>query len=202
MDVYFVRHGQTDGNVARRHQHHDTPLNATGKAQIAEVAPKIAALDPTHVFSSTQLRAVESTRIIMSCCVDVIPVTDSIFEEWHRPSILVAERYMGVKALWFIWCWFRGDKVENGESYQDFVDRVTKARSHLEAFDQDARVVIVSHAIFINIFLQHLRSKKPMNIFAAFKCLAKIYFMKNAKITHLRYLKDATGVGEWKIVKD
>ena len=42
MDVYLVRHGQTDGNVGHRHQHPNTDLNEHGLVQAAAVAKQIA----------------------------------------------------------------------------------------------------------------------------------------------------------------
>ena len=68
MEVYFVRHGETDGNVARRHQHHDTALNEIGIEQAKKVASEITNLKPTHLITSTQLRAVQTTKIIVSEC--------------------------------------------------------------------------------------------------------------------------------------
>ena len=62
MDVFFVRHGQTDGNIAQRYQHPDTRLNEVGKAQAEAIAGKIATLEPTHIITSTQLRAVILVR--------------------------------------------------------------------------------------------------------------------------------------------
>jgi len=188
MDVYFVRHGQTNSNLAKRHQHVDTQLNETGIRQIEMIAPKVAALRPTHIISSTQVRAVESAKIIIAECDDLIPLNYSFFEEYRRPDSLVGHRYTNIKTLFFIWTWFFcKEKKDNGESYQDFISRAKEARQHLESLPEDSRVVVVSHAIFINIFLQHLCSEKPMNLFQAAKCLFNIYTMKNAKIIRLSY---------------
>jgi broad specificity phosphatase PhoE len=201
MEVYFVRHGQTDGNLARRHQHVETPLNEKGRSQITEIAPKIAALKPTHFFSSTQLRAVESTRIIVSYCTDPIPITENSFEEWRRPESLVGQRYMGIGTLFFIWRWFVLRTDKEGESYVNFIKRIVDARTRLESLDQDSKVVVVSHAIFINIFLQHLYSDKPMSFFRAAKCIFDILTMPNAQTVHLTYKENKNGVKEWKINK-
>jgi broad specificity phosphatase PhoE len=73
MDIYFVRHGQTDGNVALRHQHVNTSLNELGKLQARMVAKKIAKIKPTNVVSSTNLRAIETTKIIVDECGRIPP---------------------------------------------------------------------------------------------------------------------------------
>ena len=74
MEVYLVRHGQTDGNVGRRHQHTSTKLNQLGRAQAARVAEQIVKLAPTHIITSTNMRAVETASIIGQAC-NLIPET-------------------------------------------------------------------------------------------------------------------------------
>ncbi len=201
MQVIFVRHGQTDGNIARRHQHHDTPLNAHGRTQSEAVAILIQDLRPTHIFSSSQLRAVETTRIIVSRCHELIPEMHGVFEELRRPDEIIAQRYMSFRTIWFTWSWFRGVDKKGGESYRDFIKRIVKARTHLEALPPGTRVVVVSHAIFINIFLQQLHSDQPMNLLAAIGCIWKIYKMQNTKITKLEYQADAAQGRQWRVIE-
>ena len=67
--VYFVRHGQTDWNAARRFQgHSDIPLNDTGRAQAARngdaLAKAIRNPDKFDYFTSPLSRACETLEII------------------------------------------------------------------------------------------------------------------------------------------
>ena len=64
MDIYLVRHGQTTGNVAKRHQAEETPLSKLGEEQVVELAEKLAAESPTHIISSNLVRAIETARLI------------------------------------------------------------------------------------------------------------------------------------------
>jgi broad specificity phosphatase PhoE len=91
MDLYLVRHGQTDGNVARRHQHPAIELNEQGKEQVKKVAKVIRHMKPTHLITSTNVRAVETARQI-GLVTDLIPETYPAFEELKRPPFLIGER--------------------------------------------------------------------------------------------------------------
>lgn len=187
MDVYFVRHGQTDGNVAGRHQHPDTPLNELGKKQVEIAAWEISSLKPTHIISSTQLRAVQSTQIISSYCEGVIPDTHPAFEELVQPKYMIGNRYVGFSTLWYVFRWFIGKESKGGESYLDFLARLKEAKTHLERLPLDARVIVVSHSVFTNFFIEHLCSEKPMSLWRAVKRFFSIMTIRNATIIHLQY---------------
>lgn len=186
MEVFFLRHGQTNGNIARRHQHSNTPLNKEGERQAKDVAPKVAALTPTHFISSTHLRAMETTRIVAEVC-KLTPDTHPAFEELDRPQWLVGRHYMGLTTTWYVVRWFLGLPVESGESYEAFVKRIKIAQAHLESLPTDARVVVVSHAVFVNIFLAHLCVKGRLSIRGAVKSFISIFSLRNTGIVHLRY---------------
>ena len=67
MNIYLLRHGETDWNVAGRLQGRvDTPLNQNGIQQIENVASTLAELNPciNTIISSPLLRAQKSAEII------------------------------------------------------------------------------------------------------------------------------------------
>lgn len=191
MEVYLIRHGRTDGNVARRHQHAETKLNERGIAQAKTVAEIIATKNPTHLIVSTSLRAVQSGAFIADA-TGLIPETYSPFEELHQPKTLIGERLTGLRAIGYMAKWFLGFKsasMHDGESYLDFVDRLGHARRHLEKLPPDSRVVIVSHSVFINFFTEHMMRPKRMGPIRAGVLFVKLLKMRNSSITHVRYQK-------------
>lgn len=202
MEVYFVRHGQTDGNVAKRHQHSETSLNEVGIEQAKAAAAEVVLLNPTHIISSINLRAVETTRIIAASCVGIIPDTNQIFEELRRPDNMVGGRFVSLNTVWYVWRWFYGflKEEEKGETYPEFVSRVKEARLHLESLPSDAIVVVVSHAIFINFFLECMCEKGPMNFWRAAKLFWQILTIRNATIVHVRFAKSEEGDCGWEFV--
>lgn len=57
MQVFLVRHGQTDWNIENKAQgHYDIPLNKVGHSQAAELAKKLLQKEVVNVFSSDLLR--------------------------------------------------------------------------------------------------------------------------------------------------
>lgn len=200
MDVYFIRHGQTDGNVARRHQHSETELNEQGKEQIKKITPVIIGLEPDRLITSTQLRAVETARILIEGGLDLIPDTHQAFEELARPDNMVGRRYFGLGTVWYIWRWFTGKDKSGGEDYGMFLERIKVARAYLESLDPDSRVVVVSHAIFINVFLRHVCLDQRMSFWQGVVSVFRIFFMPNATIVHLKYEGKGNGRCAWEIV--
>jgi uncharacterized phosphatase len=66
-EFYFVRHGQTDGNVAVAKQDHgDIPLNETGRQQATVIQPVIASLPIKTICCSPLKRAQETREIACS----------------------------------------------------------------------------------------------------------------------------------------
>lgn len=195
MEVYLVRHGQTDGNLGRRHQHTSTKLNETGKAQAAAVSEIIREIKPTHLITSTNVRAIETARRI-SEVTDLIPETYPAFEELHQSKSMVGERLTGLRAINYMALWFLGSRtasMHDGETYAAFVSRLARARTHLEELPSDARVVIVSHSVFINFFIEHMIRPKRMGLTRATLCLFRILTLKNSSITHTRFKKPKAG---------
>jgi len=202
MEVYFVRHGQTGGNLAKRHQSEESHLTPLGKKQAQTAAKRIAQLEPTHVMVSDRVRAIETAQYIAKQS-DLIPSVSYLFSELCRPAALYGYHHRSRSSLWYIYQWYRGKAGENscsknGESYQHFFGRVKKAQAILETLPKDARVVVVSHSIFINFFVAHLNSTAPINFTRAFLIFTKILRIKNGSITHLQF-----SVGQspnWKVV--
>jgi broad specificity phosphatase PhoE len=191
MEVYLVRHGRTDGNVAHRHQHPETMLNEQGTAQAKAAAAIIATKNPTHLITSTNIRAMQSSSFI-SATTGLIPESYTPFEELHQPKSLIGERMTGLKALSYMMVWFLGYKpgsMHDGETYEAFVHRLGHARRHLEKMPEESIVVIVSHSVFISFFTEHMIRPNQMGFIRAFFLFFKILTMRNSSITHVRYTK-------------
>jgi broad specificity phosphatase PhoE len=203
MDIYFVRHGQTGGNAARRHQAEKTPLTTLGETQVKEAAKKIAALTPTHLLSSHLVRAIESARPISEATGLEIEL-DHNLAELYRPRYLEGRFHFSPQSIFYYCLWFLG--IENkklaGESYVQVRQRIALLRNMLSRYPADARVVLVSHSVFINLFLAHMCRPRALNIFSLFAVVSKIMRIPNASIIHVRYDESVTGVCKWQVVEN
>ncbi len=202
MEVLLIRHGQTDGNRAWRHQHPNTKLNEVGKEQVARLAAAVVDFAPTHLVTSTNLRAVETARVLAEA-TGLTPATSDLFEELRRPTVLTGHRFIGLTTLRYLVTWFYGKKHADGESYPEFIKRLLDARTYLESLPADARVVVVSHSVFINLFIEHRCRPKAIPLARALFRFLRIMRHKNTGITHLRFTPTgAKGTCEWTLLTE
>jgi broad specificity phosphatase PhoE len=194
MEILLVRHGQTLGNLAHRHQSLSTPLTELGREQIRVAAAQLLELKPTHLLTSPVFRAVESAQIIGQT-LNMIPETSPLFVELERPVFLNGNFHKSVSSLWFYTRWYFGmanNQVHGGESYKMIRERIERAQMLLEQYPPDSRIVVVSHSVFINFFLAHACNKKPLNPFQALARFLKVLSIKNGSITKV-YFEPAPG---------
>lgn len=195
MEIFLVRHGQTDGNVAHRHQAADTPLNELGKKQALSAAKIIKELKPTHVVTSNLVRAIQTAEAIGEAC-DLIPDTNAVFRELERPVHLRGHYHRSSRSFLFYFQWYfrkiKTDKV-GGESYDELLERIDEAKKALAKYPPDARVVVVSHAVFITMFLAHLCRKKPIGVWKAVTTFPKILMIKNTSFVKVNFDTSESG---------
>lgn len=202
MEIFLVRHGQTEGNVAHRHQSTATPLTALGKQQITETAARLQELAPTHLLTSSVLRAVESARIIGLTC-DMVPETSGVFRELDRPLFLNGNFHKSLGSLWFYIKWYLGltnHAKYGGESYKDLRARIAAAQAVLAQYPSDARVIVVSHSVFINFFLAHACDSRRIGPIIAARRFLNVLKIKNGSITRMVYNPHPSPkVCDWKV---
>ena len=188
MQIFLVRHGETDGNVAHRHQVERTPLTTKGKEQAREVAERLESLKPTRLLTSKLVRAIETARIIGEVC-NLTPETSENFVELKRPNHLYGRYHKSAHSLWFYFWWFLGLKRadKNGESYAELRQRFLKAKAELAGFAPEDKVVVVSHAAFMALFTAHLCRNKKLSLFQATKTFYRIITMPNTAVIEIEY---------------
>ena len=202
MEILLVRHGQTLGNLAHRHQALSTPLTEVGREQIQSAANELLTLKPTHLLSSPVFRAVESAQIIGQT-LNMIPETNPLFVELERPVFLNGNFHKSISSLWFYTLWYFGlsnNDRHGGESYKMIRERVERAQMFLEQYPPDSRIVVVSHSVFINFFLAHACNKKPLNPFQALTRFLRVLSIKNGSITRVYFDPAPNGkVCKWRV---
>jgi len=200
MKIYLVRHGQTGGNVAHRHQAEHTPLTPLGQEQAQHVAEIVRLYQPTHLLTSNLVRAVEAARVIGSVC-NLIPETSPHFIELRRPKYMYGHYHKSFRSLWFYARWYfgfaGGEAEEAGESYKSLRERFRQAQAQLNTYPKDARVVVVSHTVFIGLFTAHLCHQRPLNPFHAARVFYKIFTMPNTHITPIYFDDESEETCQW-----
>lgn len=191
MEIYLIRHGQTGGNVAHRHQAEDTPLTPHGKEQAAVIAQKVKDLQPTHLLTSPLVRAIETAQSIGEVC-DLIPETNEAFVELARPDHMYGHYHKSWRSMTYYARWYFGHST-SGESYADLRDRIVKAKDHFTQYPENARIAVVSHSVFINLFLAHLCDDEMIGPIHAVTTFGRVLRMKNTELIPLIFDPTATG---------
>jgi len=175
MKVVFVRHGQTDENVVHRHQPVHTPLSIQGRKQAVLAGERIVALNPTHIVSSPLVRSLQTASLIANRC-DMIPSIDHSLVELVRPRSITGYGHTSWRSLFFYLWWYAGFS-HTGESYRMIRDRIAVARANLERLPSDSTVIVVSHSVFISLYIAHVcrpHMLGPIGIVRAFIMLKKM----------------------------
>jgi broad specificity phosphatase PhoE len=150
--VYFVRHGQSTGNVTPVFQTLDSALNEKGKLQAAKIAERVSKLSFETLISSPLARTKETAETIAQATGKQIEFS-KLFVERVKPTRLEGKRYDDQEAdeLWKQWelsLYTPGVKIEDGESYDDLVIRADKALEFLHARPERS-LVVVTHGFFL-----------------------------------------------------
>ena len=161
--LYLVRHGETDYN-----RHHvvqgrgiDAVLNATGRAQAAAVARRLADVPFGVIYTSTLRRAVETAEAIarehsaapMHRLADLEEMAWGVYEgRSFTPSVRQALEAITAR-------WRNGEfgyRVEGGESIYDVQQRGRQAIRHILDHHAGETVLVVTHGRYLRVLLATL----------------------------------------------
>ncbi|MBF0359501.1 MAG: histidine phosphatase family protein [Oligoflexia bacterium] len=189
LHLYCFRHGETDWNKIGRFQGRiDILLNENGRAQAAEVAPKLMDIKIQAIYSSPLKRALETAQIVAKYLeVPVFQREDlSEIDPGLASGLLQSEikDKFGVNSLER---WASDDESDDefgfpeGEKKNIFRQRAVAAiRSILNIAENISKnssnknVAIVTHGFFLKQLIIALGSKDH-------------YGMKNGEIVHITY---------------
>lgn len=135
---YFLRHGQTDWNVAKRIQGQtDIPLNEYGRQQALQASSIIAQLDIGGIFTSQLSRAFDTATIVKPELITTLNVIDELKE------VTIGERDGHQSGLWYQQ-WKAGQAIIPGaETRVEFRARVMTGVN--KVLHQAENPLIVSH---------------------------------------------------------
>jgi len=145
--ILLARHGETDWNREGRFQGWaDPPLNATGRAQAVDLSVQLMAEELAAVYSSPLRRAYETAEVV-AASRGLEPVTVDALREvdvgsWSGLSRAeIEQRFPEQYARWLDY----GQGWEDGETYEQLVDRVVGALQELAEARDGQRILAVTH---------------------------------------------------------
>lgn len=157
LQVYLVRHGETEWNAARRIQgQSDSPLTAKGEYQARQVARRVRPEGITHIITSDLGRTRHTAQIIAQACgCDVI--NDARLRELHMG--VLEERFIdSLTPQEEQWRKQMVDgtadaRIPQGESMTELGERVRAALENCLTLPQGSKPLIVSHGIALGCLI-------------------------------------------------
>jgi broad specificity phosphatase PhoE len=157
MDIYFVRHGQTEWDEERRMQgQKDSELTALGREDSKYLAKELNRTEFSQIYSSPLERAMDTARYIKMGRVQEIIPFDSFKEmnlgEWEGMLDRDVKNQYPEEHFNF---WNRPHlfKPQGGESFEEFRDRVKRGLDDLIDKAAGDRIVVVTHTLVIKAIL-------------------------------------------------
>jgi broad specificity phosphatase PhoE len=163
--IYFVRHGEAEGNAGGFTQTPTTPLTEVGHAQALNVAKRFQHLPIEAVLASHMDRAQDTAKYIAA--EKGLPVeTTEFFHEVMRPTSIRGAAHDSAEYINFLAAeaenYANPDwRFEDGENFSDILTRVTSGVAMLEERDE-RHVVVVSHGRLLRFLVSYLLHQKQI----------------------------------------
>jgi broad specificity phosphatase PhoE len=157
--IYFVRHGESEGNSGPIRQTKETPLTEKGRQQAQFVAKRCNKLGAELIVSSTMVRAKQTAEYVVSEAQLPIEHSD-LFVERRRGSEVLGKPKDDPAALeveeiikkHFADPGFRHSDEEN---FDDLKQRAKDALEYLANRPEEI-MIVVSHGFFMKVLMAYV----------------------------------------------
>lgn len=151
LQVYLVRHGETQWNAERRIQgQSDSPLTAKGEQQAMQVGARVRSYGITHVIASDLGRTHRTAEIIADACGCGITLDSrlrelnmGVLEQRHLDSLTAEEEEWRRRVV----NGTPGGRIPEGESMQELSERMLAGLAACLELPPGSRPLLVSHGI-------------------------------------------------------
>ncbi len=189
MKIYFVRHGESEGNTGPLHQGPDTPLTENGRKQAEFVAERFSDIPIDLIVSSTYERAKETAYIINSLILRPIEYSE-LFVERRQPSEIVGTPKEGpvseeIRNLMREKRHTLGWRHSDEENFEDLKKRGLDALDFILSLGRE-NVLVVTHGLFMRMLIACVILGKEMTSHEYFKIMVS-FDTKNTGITMCEY---------------
>ena len=162
MKIYYVRHGQTDWNLARKMQGGETEkeLNSTGIEQAKQTKKELENAKYDIVICSPMHRAIQTAEIINKDR-NVPIITDERIRE-RKLGELEGNKVTDETEK-KIWDYNLNYQIPNGENIHDFEKRILEFFNEIKLKYVDKTVLIVAHGGIAKVIKLHLYGMPESN---------------------------------------
>lgn len=188
--VYFVRHGQSEANATPIYQPDDSPLSELGRRQAELIAGRVARLSFEALITSPLPRA-SATAEAIARATGKTPEGSDLFVERKKPTRLFGKSYedVAMAKLYHAWnesVYTAGMRVEDGENYEDSVERADKALGFLLQRPEKT-LVVVTHGNFFRTILARVVLGDLLTPATYKRFQTRNWVMENTSLSALKY---------------
>lgn len=155
MEIIFVRHGETFNSKNNLYQANNSSLLPMVDLKKSELAEHIAKLEPDQLVASELLRSKETAEILNSI-IGLSILINPLLNEFREPSNLASKEITATNSYIskVISVYNNNDsyKYNDGESLNEFINRITNFRKWLENQNKE-KIVCVGHGFFMRLFM-------------------------------------------------
>lgn len=197
MKVYFVRHGQSEGNVLGIHQTGETKLSQLGIKQAENVGRRLKNVGLEVIFASDFTRAKQTSEIINQQ-LNLEIITTPLLREVKRPTEVEGKTFgdpqiADIKSKIYE---RRHDPAWRFSDEENFFDRISRAKKFITELESRAeeKILCVAHGtIMRHIFmLMMIGDNYTPDIFEQIKRTMNI---KNTGVTICEFKNN-----EWRVL--
>jgi len=190
MNIYLIRHGQSEANLHNIYQNSKDSLSRGGKKQVKLVAERLKDIPIDFIYSSSYKRAKETSKIISKHLNKKIEYWESL-KEGKRPTDLEGLRINDPKAIEIKTQieknWIKGNwKYSDDETFEDVRKRAQQNLEYLLKKHKEQNILCISHAIILKMMVcvAAFGNTLTPKIFWEFRSHFKL---ENTGITQLEY---------------
>ncbi len=193
--VYFVRHGESSGNISDTFQGTESVLTEQGKRQAVLIADRVANIEFETLLSSPLPRATQTAEAIAAATGKSIEYSDLLVER-VKPISLIGksksdEGVPGLSELYERSLYTPGLRAEDAENYDDLLVRADKVLEFLQERAEKS-LVVVSHGYFLRFILARILLGDTLTG-ESFKIFQARIASQNTGITVIKYGKTWEG---------
>lgn len=160
-NIYFVRHGQTDANMQRMAQSHESELNEAGKEQALILGTRLQHISLGTIITSELIRARQTGEIINSQrATGAALTTCRFFNERVKPSFTKglgsdSSEYRSYQEEFFNRSGDESWRPGDGENLMDLVRRTQQGLTYIEQ-ETEGDVLVVSHGYLLRMITAYI----------------------------------------------
>ncbi len=187
--IYFVRHGESEGNKDYIRQYPDTSLTEIGYQQARLLSERCRSLSVESIISSNMLRARQTTNFILDKLSRPVEYLD-LFDQIKRSTEVLGTSKYDSKTIEIEKNIDKNFHIpdyrfSDEENFLDVKLRACKALKYLEQHESN-NILVVTHGYVLKAILSYLLFGEELTSYE-YKEIVKKFTFENTGITVLEY---------------